>query len=72
MYTTAELFIMAFSPPYGDGTIMEKKFNVIIRFSPPYGDGTMIRKLAGLALLFSPPYGDGTLNISQKIVKWKS
>ena len=32
----------------------------------------MIRKLAGLALLFSPPYGDGTLNISQKIVKWKS
>lgn len=20
MYTTAELFIMAFSPPYGDGT----------------------------------------------------
>ena len=22
--------------------------------------------------LFSPPYGDGTLNISQKIVKWKS
>ena len=21
---------------------------------------------------FSPPYGDGALNISQKIVKWKS
>ena len=30
-----------FLPPYGDGTIMDKKFNVIIKFSPPYGDGTL-------------------------------
>ena len=52
MYTTAELFIMAFSPPYGDGTMMFV-YNMFHS-------------------LFSPPYGDGTLNISQKIVKWKS
>ena len=41
-------------------------------FSPPYGDGT--EKAANIfnARKFSPPYGDGTLNISQKIVKWKS
>ena len=60
MYTTAELFIMAFSPPYGDGTVSIDCKVSKDWFSPPYGDGTMIRKLAGLALLFSPPYGDGT------------
>lgn len=40
MYTTAELFIMAFSPPYGDGTSFGLKTYGSNGFSPPYGDGT--------------------------------
>ena len=93
MYTTAELFIMAFSPPYGDGTSMRELVARTGLFSPPYGDGTDTRyqfkwnsevfaPLRGWYFIdfyyffcpdrFSPPYGDGTLNISQKIVKWKS
>ena len=42
------------------------------KFSPPYGDGTPEMYAIIEANEFSPPYGDGTLNISQKIVKWKS
>lgn len=72
MYTTAELFIMAFSPPYGDGTKSFYPMYPKIEFSPPYGDGTMMFVYNMFHSLFSPPYGDGTLNISQKIVKWKS
>lgn len=92
MYTTAELFIMAFSPPYGDGTDVltayasDKGFsppygdgtctphciNFVNEFSPPYGDGTEFMMKKACDNKFSPPYGDGTLNISQKIVKWKS
>lgn len=41
-------------------------------FSPPYGDGTSEEIVTKSYYPFSPPYGDGTLNISQKIVKWKS
>lgn len=43
MYTTAELFIMAFSPPYGDGTSMRELVARTGLFSPPYGDGTDTR-----------------------------
>ena len=44
----------------------------LCKFSPPYGDGTNASKIIRDSSRFSPPYGDGTLNISQKIVKWKS
>ena len=37
MYTTAELFIMAFSPPYGDGTYAEPYEEVRTRFRPLTG-----------------------------------
>ena len=43
MYTTAELFIMAFSPPYGDGTHQYLQLREFMTFSPPYGDGTDTR-----------------------------
>ena len=61
-----------FSPPYGDGTICLLLEQQKGWFSPPYGDGTDRDAEIQSYLEFSPPYGDGTLNISQKIVKWKS
>ena len=61
-----------FLPPYGDGTQLQPRNDYPWKFSPPYGDGTAIIIVFADAMLFSPPYGDGTLNISQKIVKWKS
>lgn len=61
-----------FSPPYGDGTDRDAEIQSYLEFSPPYGDGTFMLKDWTKELRFSPPYGDGTLNISQKIVKWKS
>ncbi len=61
-----------FSPPYGDGTLSQLQQFCMYPFSPPYGDGTDRDAEIQSYLEFSPPYGDGTLNISQKIVKWKS
>lgn len=60
MYTTAELFIMAFSPPYGDGTVSIDCKVSKDWFSPPYGDGTKYFLYMRRTVKFSPPYGDGT------------
>lgn len=61
-----------FLPPYGDGTASYEKLVTLFKFSPPYGDGTIYWDTDSCKFEFSPPYGDGALNISQKIVKWKS
>ena len=51
-------FVIGFSPPYGDGTIIAKSASVVSAFSPPYGDSTGIRPLfAGGALVFAPLRG---------------
>ena len=64
--------VKEFSPPYGDGTKRKCTIGGTNMFSPPYGDGTSEEIVTKSYYPFSPPYGDGTLNISQKIVKWKS
>ena len=61
-----------FSPPCGDGTVCCERCSKAGEFSPPYGDGTIYWDTDSCKFEFSPPYGDGALNISQKIVKWKS
>ena len=62
----------SFLSPYGDGTYYVPQFANLGEFSPPYGDGTIYWDTDSCKFEFSPPYGDGALNISQKIVKWKS
>lgn len=64
--------LFKFSPPYGDGTVCCERCSKAGEFSPPYGDGTIYWDTDSCKFEFSPPYGDGALNISQKIVKWKS
>ena len=51
---------IAFSPPYGDGTLMKSLLVRVYRFSPPYGDGTFYKMAMENEFRFSPPYGDGT------------
>ena len=70
MYTTAELFIMAFSPPYGDGMLFDNTRKATTSFSPPYGDRTGGVGLMTRAMLFSPPYGDCTFR--QKPHEWSN
>ena len=60
MYTTAELFIMAFSPPYGDGMLFDNTRKATTSFSPPYGDGISWLNPENDWNEFSPPYGDCT------------
>ena len=52
MYTTAELFIMAFSPPYGDGTDVLTAYASDKGFSPPYGEGTLTYAIVYFAFLY--------------------
>ena len=57
----------------GEVEIWYKDFDGMAKkFLSPYGDGTYMDGITKNLYPFSPPYGDGTLNISQKIVKWKS
>lgn len=57
MYTTAELFIMAFSPPYGDGTAADVHQTRSNLFSPPYGDGTYAEPYEEVRTRFRPLTG---------------
>lgn len=61
MYTTAELFIMAFSPPYGDGTDTRYQFKWNSEvFAPLRGWYFIDFYYFFCPDRFSPPYGDGT------------